>query len=166
MVPGRGPLDRRAYSWQLGADESEEKRRRPGRDASRLDEVLIEIGIAGERRPWPQIGAVQRTVDRDGIARMNLVERLVFDNGGHGPTAFRACSGEVGTGSPQKTRSLRDNRSEFRFHRNVIRSRGPPWEPIRGVSLRSDRRELTPMSATIPLGREQHQSYRADAAPW
>jgi hypothetical protein len=39
----------------------------------------------------------------------------------------RAFSGEVGTGSPQKMRPLKDNWSEFRFQRNGIRSsqRGP-----------------------------------------
>ena len=36
--------------------------------------------------------------------------------------AARALSGEVGTGSPQKMRPLKDNQSEFRFHWNGIRS--------------------------------------------
>jgi len=40
----------------------------------------------------------------------------------------RAFSGEVGTGSPQKMRLLKNNQSEFRFHWNGIRSsvRGLP----------------------------------------
>ncbi len=36
--------------------------------------------------------------------------------------AARAFSGEVGTGSPQKMRPLKDDQSEFRFHWNGIRS--------------------------------------------
>ncbi|MGA8156027.1 MAG: hypothetical protein WB822_07390 [Rhodoplanes sp.] len=39
----------------------------------------------------------------------------------------KAFSGEVGPGSPQKMRLLKENKSEFRFHRNGIRSRSA-WE--------------------------------------
>jgi hypothetical protein len=35
----------------------------------------------------------------------------------------RAFSGEVGTGSPQKMRSLEEKQSEFQFRRNRIRSK-------------------------------------------
>src|SRR5271166_2662075 len=39
----------------------------------------------------------------------------------------KAFSGEVETGSPQKMRPRKDNRSEFRFHRKGIRPSDEKW---------------------------------------
>ena len=72
------------------------------------------------------------------------------------PRASMKCSSTITKGQPERIPSPPERNSLSWTAR----------EPIRGVCMLSDRRELTPMSATIPLGREQHQSYRADAAPW
>jgi hypothetical protein len=51
--------------------------------------------------------------------------------------AARAFSGEVGTGSPQKMRPLKDNQSECRFDWNEMRSRGQQMPACKAGALPS-----------------------------
>ncbi|MFZ1883181.1 MAG: hypothetical protein WAU53_06155 [Rhodoplanes sp.] len=60
------------------------------------------------------------------------------------PGRFRAFSGEVGTGSPQKMRPLKDNQSEFRFHWNGIRF-------FRGGEVKSAAGQGLPPAAALAL---------------
>ena len=96
-------------------------------DDHRLDAVALEIGdhlFFGFDRPvLSPIAAQRREIGGHGLMPTFGSGMAMHVDDPH-RSILRAFSGEVGTGSPQKMRLLKDNQSEFQFHWNGIRSGG------------------------------------------